>query len=444
MQMVKNIFIGFFVIWFALLVFMPKQELYFTLEKALVKHDIEINEQNIEEGVFSLNLTNPVIYVKGIKIASIEKINISTFIFTTNINIKLLMLDDSLQSFVPEKIDDANISYSLFSPFKVNIEAKGSFGLINGHINLNEKSLRLDFTETTKEIEKILKKMTKDGIMKHLFKSKFFKKLFTVLIIFALVKLLWFTLELVWLSPSGIGHDDEVSNKSLYYRVKLTPNEAPAPIRKQPQKIAGSIKDISLLAIYNSENTTVITVEYKRKSKVLARGDKINGFTLEGAGSNFATFSKDAKTYSVDLSKSKKNSSSNFSIKSAIKTSTLPSKEPVKVEGEVTDAGDHKIIDRSLIDHYAKNMDDIYKNIGISEVKEDGKIKGFRITFVRRGSPFSKLGIKRGDVIKSINGQEITSYNAAFETYKNIQNIENLTMVIKRGKEEMELEYEIN
>jgi general secretion pathway protein C len=280
--------------------------------------------------------------------------------------------------------------------------------------------------------------------MKHLFKSKLFKKLFSILILLVLVKLLWFAVQIIWLSPTGIGHKDEVSNKSLYYRVKLTPNEAPAPVKKKPTKIAGSISDITLLAIYNSEETTVITVEYKRKSKVLARGDEINGFVLEGAGSNFATFSKDTKIYRIDLRKSKRSTGSGSSIKPASKVRPSSPKKPSKVEGEVTDAGDHKIVDRSLLDHYAKNMDDIYKNIGIAEVKEGGKIKGFRITFVRRGSPFSKLGIRRGDIIKSINGQEITSYNAAFETYKNIGNIENLTMVIKRGKEEMELEYEIN
>jgi len=280
--------------------------------------------------------------------------------------------------------------------------------------------------------------------MKHLFKSKLFKKLFSILMLLLFVKLLWFTVEIVWLSPTGIGHEAEVANRSLYYRVKLTPNEAPAPTKKQPVQIAGSIKDIKLLAIYNSKDATVITVEYKKKTKVLARGDEINGFVLEGAGSNFATFSKNAKTYRVDLLKSKKSISSKSSIKPASRTEPSPPKDASTVKGEITDAGDHKIVDRSLLNHYAKNMDDIYKNIGIKEVKEGGKIKGFRITFVRRGSPFSKLGIKRGDIIKSINGQEINSYNAAFETYKNIQKVENLTMVIKRGKEEMELEYEIN
>jgi len=110
----------------------------------------------------------------------------------------------------------------------------------------------------------------------------------------------------------------------------------------------------------------------------------------------------------------------------------------------VTNEGSAKIIDRSLLDHYANNMDDIYKNIGISEIKEGKDIKGFKVNFVRKDSPFAKLGIRRDDVIKAVNGQEINSYNAAFGVYKNIKNIDNLSLVIIRGKEEMELEYEIN
>ncbi len=162
MQMVKNIFITFIIFWFALLVFMPKQELYFTLEKELAKQDIEINEQSIQEGIFSLNLIKPVIYVKGIKIATIEKINIFTLIFHTNINMKLLSLDDSLKSFAPQKIDVADISYSLFTPFKVNIEAEGSFGVISGRADLNERNLRLDFNETAKGLDTIRSNLKKD------------------------------------------------------------------------------------------------------------------------------------------------------------------------------------------------------------------------------------------------------------------------------------------
>ncbi len=277
--------------------------------------------------------------------------------------------------------------------------------------------------------------------MKHLFKPNVVKGLWSLLVLLLVVKMLWFFVEVLWLPTMGVEHSEDKGAKALYYRVKLSPNGAPAPTTtKRPAQTAGSIKDIKLLAIYNAADVTVVTVEHKRKTKVLAKGEAINGFVLEGAGNNYATFSKNAKTYKITLIISTKGDGS---IKSA-KPSSVPSPAESKVEGDVVDAGDHKIIDKSLIDHYAANMDDIYKNIGIKEIKKGGKLEAFSISFVRKGSPFAKLGVKRGDVIKSINGQKIDSYNAAFGVYKNISNIDNLTLVIERDKEEMELEYEVN
>jgi len=290
--------------------------------------------------------------------------------------------------------------------------------------------------------------MSKDGIMKHLFKPNTMKKLIVLFIVVVLIKALWVMVEVLWLPASGVTHLEEKGNKALYYRVKLTPNEAPAPSIKRKEtklKPAGSIKDIKLLAIYNASDTTVITIQYKSKTKVLAKGENINGFVLEGAGSDFALFSKNGKSYEVVLEKIKKRAQRDSPVQATSQRKSNSQKSVSSVpEGDVTDAGDHKIIDKSLFDHYAKNMDDIYKNIGIAEIKEGKKTKGFRISFVKKDSPFAKLGIQRNDIIKSVNGQSINSYNAAFGVYKNIQNVENLTLVIERGKEEMELEYEIN
>lgn len=277
--------------------------------------------------------------------------------------------------------------------------------------------------------------------MKHLFSPQVVKWLWGFLILLLMVKLFWFLVGVLWLSTSGMDHAEQQGGKALYYRVKLSSNEAPpSTAGTRPAQVLGSIKDITLLAIYNASDVTVVTVEYKRKTKVLAKGEAINGFMLEGAGNNYATFSKDAKTYKVPLAISSKGDTSI--------ADTQPSAEEISsesaVKGDVVDAGDHKIVDKSLIEHYAKNMDDIYKNIGIVEVKKGNVLDGFRVSFIRKGSPFEKLGIRRGDVIKSINGEKIDSYNAAFGVYKNISNIDNLTLVVQRGKEEVELEYEVD
>jgi len=285
--------------------------------------------------------------------------------------------------------------------------------------------------------------------MKHLFKSEIFKNILLVLLVLLIVKVLWLVVEFLWLPSQGVQHEKRVGGKSLYYRVKMTPNEASIPVAKpkQPVKIAGSIKDIRLIAVYNASDTTVVTIEYKRKTKILGRGDAINGFVLTGGGSTYALFAKDAKTYRVDLAKSKRSQgASRSSITPRSKhRRPLPEKstQETPVKGEITDAGDHKIIDKSLITHYSKNLKEIYKNIGIGEKKVNGKTQ-FKITFVKRGSPFAKLGVRRGDIIRSLNGQEINSEAEAFQILKEIDSIENVTLGILRGKKEMELEYEIN
>jgi len=282
--------------------------------------------------------------------------------------------------------------------------------------------------------------------MKNLFKPEMLKWLISGLLFLLVLKLLWFIVQIIWLTAVDIDQKEDHGSKALYYRVKLTPNEAPAPQKQTApveRKISGSIKDITLLAIYSDSEISVITVEYKHKTKVLASGDELNGFTFDGAESNFAMFSKNDKNYKVLLDKNDKGSSHKNSIKT-VSSSVHPKRIEKKPVGEVTNEGSVKIIDRSLLEHYADNMDDIYKNIGISEIKDGKDLKGFKINFVRRDSPFAKLGIRRNDIIKSINGQEIKSYNAAFDLYKNIKNVDELSLLIQRGKEEMELNYEIN
>ncbi len=252
----------------------------------------------------------------------------------------------------------------------------------------------------------------------------------------------------MWLPSSGVEYIAKKSSNSLYYRIKLGPNKAPIPVIKKTNTpvVQGNIKDIRLFAIYGAEDIIVVTVSSKGRTKVLSKltgqkGEKIRGFELMSVGLDYAIFDKNAKSYRIELSKAKIDSKGmGFTPSKTPPKSTKKS----KATGDIVDAGDHKIIDKSLIEHFATNLSEINKNIGIKEIKDKDGFKGFGISFIRRGSPFAKLGIKRGDVIKTVNGQKIDSYDSAFGIYKNISNITNLTMVIERNNKEMELEYEVN
>lgn len=158
--MVKKILLTLLLIWFALLVFMPKQEMYYALEKALAEQEIEINEQSIEEGWFSLSIRDASVYGKGIKIADIEKLTCHTLLFYTKVEIDSMVLDDSLKAMFPQKTDKVFLTHTLLSPLTVWVHAEGIFGTFEGSIDLKERKLHINFTEV-KEIGTIRSELKK-------------------------------------------------------------------------------------------------------------------------------------------------------------------------------------------------------------------------------------------------------------------------------------------
>ncbi len=279
------------------------------------------------------------------------------------------------------------------------------------------------------------------------------KKLKTLIYIFSIVvfvKLIWIITSYLFLPTSGVEHIKDVKLKNLYYRIKLArklPQQKKAPtkvvkiVKKAPPPVV-SMKGIKLLGIYSSKETLVVTVSKNRKSKVLAKGEDIDGFKLISGGRDFAIFKKSNREFKLSLKGSKiKNPSSIKVIKEKHKKNHKKDSKSKKIIKR--DDGE-RVISKGLLTSYTKDIDKVWRDIGIGEHKKNGVLDGFIVNFVKRGSDFEKLGLKRGDILKSINGEELNSYNSAFSFYKEIGNIDSLTLGIVRNNQEMELEYEIN
>jgi len=275
--------------------------------------------------------------------------------------------------------------------------------------------------------------------MKQDSKNSNMKLIIIPLIVFAIIKTIWVVIEFKWLPAIGVDHIANNDIKALYYRVKLAHKEHQKQKQKPTiSKPVSNIKDIKLLAIYSSNNYAVITVEYRGNTKVLATGDTINGFKLLNATMQSAIFEKNGKTYKIELPKLKQQNSYITPT-----TNIVQNKPKQNIQENITQDGNYKVIDKQIFEHFANNIDDIYKNIGIQDIKKNGKTI-FKVSFIKRGSVFAKLGIKRGDIIKSVNGEEIDSYNKAFSIYRGIKDMQNITIVVIRNNKEVELEYEIN
>ncbi len=284
--------------------------------------------------------------------------------------------------------------------------------------------------------------------MKRLFSPERVSLTVGIVAVLTLVKLAWSAFEWMVLPVAGEDYIPPVRQKALYYPVRLIPpaGKKPAPLTPKPVKPQANIKSIELLAIYHAEDTDVVTIRAKGKIKVIGRGETVEGFTLVGGGNDYAVFEKDGKRYRVDMVKPKKGGNANAIeiVPPAEPENAEETTSPDDASDGIVDTGDRVVVRRDLLNRYTRNLNDVYKNIGLTEVRGKKGIDGFRVTFIRRGSPFAKLGLRKGDILTAVNGEKLDSYRTAFEAYKNVTNAEDLTLTIRRGNKEMELNYEID
>ncbi|HHH72909.1 MAG TPA: PDZ domain-containing protein, partial [Sulfuricurvum sp.] len=100
-------------------------------------------------------------------------------------------------------------------------------------------------------------------------------------------------------------------------------------------------------------------------------------------------------------------------------------------------------VKRNEIRHYAKNYDEIWKSVKIKEIIKDKRLQGFKVDWVKKGSIFEKVGLRKDDIIIGANNKKFKSLSQVFKLYNNMEKIDSMKLTIIRDNQERELEYEI-
>lgn len=258
--------------------------------------------------------------------------------------------------------------------------------------------------------------------------------IFTTLL-FLLVVAKTISLALLWYLPSeGVELNIKKNYQPKYQRVNfknMIKSEVVKTVKVKKVVESGiSITSMILKGLYGTKTKGYVIVAMKsspKKTSIIGIGEKYQGYVLKSISLNSAKFTKNGADFILSLQK----------VKNTASTISRVKKTHSSVEKDST-------VSRSDISYYAKNPNQIWRDISIKELRDGKKIAGFKVTKINPNSRFAKLGLQRGDVIIKANNRKLQSYRDALAIYNNIDKLDAVQIVVLRNNQEVELVYEID
>ncbi len=125
---------------------------------------------------------------------------------------------------------------------------------------------------------------------------------------------------------------------------------------------------------------------------------------------------------------------------------------PVRYSGSTKKPGQYAVkkvsdsdfvIDEGEVENALNNINQLLTQIRVVPNFANGQADGFKVFAIKPNSIFAKVGLKNGDVIHKVNGNDITSPEKAFQIFQELRNEKNLTIEISRRGQTQSFNYEI-
>lgn len=101
------------------------------------------------------------------------------------------------------------------------------------------------------------------------------------------------------------------------------------------------------------------------------------------------------------------------------------------------------VMDRREVEGVLQDFNRLLTQVRVVPHFADGKPDGFKIFNIRPNSLFSKLGMVNGDVVKRVNGLEITGPEQALQMFAQLREESRITLDLERFRKNLTLQYEI-
>ncbi|MEA2626229.1 MAG: ral secretion pathway protein [Candidatus Binatota bacterium] len=226
------------------------------------------------------------------------------------------------------------------------------------------------------------------------------------------------------MSKRPISHYAAVTERDIFNPPKPVEETAPAPtVSPLKAKLLGTAPG------HGMDSFAIIEDESDRKQELYRVGDRLQDRTVSRIEWDHVIL---------------KNGSQEETLKLAEQAGRPGSFAAAAAEEGIQKLGETSfVVDRSEVDQAMENMNQVFTQIRAVPHFQDGKASGFRVFAIRRDSIFDKIGLKNGDVIARINGQELSDPARAMSMIQELRSSTNVSVEVMRNRQPTTLSYEI-
>ena len=105
--------------------------------------------------------------------------------------------------------------------------------------------------------------------------------------------------------------------------------------------------------------------------------------------------------------------------------------------------GDDFVIEEAELDKGLENLPMLLTQARAVPYFKDGRSIGLRLFAIKTGSLYEKIGLKNGDILKSLNGTGLGDISQALKLFEQLKQERSINLVLERDKQDREFKYTI-
>jgi general secretion pathway protein C len=247
-----------------------------------------------------------------------------------------------------------------------------------------------------------------------------------------------------------------------YARIVERPVYAPGPLKFKPltvsddtaseemsSSVLGSLK---LLGTFSGKNGfAVIEKKGDPAEKTFRVGDNVfDAGVLKEVRKDSAVISSGSRDFTLVMLRDELPRASEPEVigagavnKTANKTAAPAAKAEWSSEGVKKTGEQAWAVDQKAVLHALDNIGTVLTDARLTPVASKDGVEGFLVNEIKPGGIFETIGLKNGDILKRVNGFEVTSPEKAIQVLTGLRGESSIDLDVVRDGQKMNFHYEI-